>query len=337
MALESDRISSPPTQRLSLERGLLLAGKYELVELAGTGGMAEVFRGIAHGAAGFRRTVAIKRVLEQFSQNPEFVSMFVEEARVGSDLMHPNIVQIHDFDLDGTGRYFLVMEWVEGVNLAEYRHVFQTQKRATPWPLVAAAGIEVLKALSAAHERTDAHGRPAPVYHRDVTPSNILLGRNGIVKLTDFGLARAMDRARMTQPHILKGKLSYVAPEMVEGKDPSPMSDVFSIGVVLWETLSGEKLFRGDTPVDVLRAVRAADIPPLEARRTDLPLDLPQVVHRALAKNPEDRFSSARSMARALANILRLTPHPTGADVIGKAVAETIRTLDGRKLVDPNV
>jgi len=337
MAPDSERQAGGGPPRLSVDRGLLLAGKYELVELAGTGGMAEVFRGIAHGAAGFRRTVAIKRVLEQFGQNPEFVSMFVEEARVGSDLMHPNIVQIHDFDLDGSGRYFLVMEWVEGLNLAEYKHVHQIHRRPTPWPLVTAAGIEVLKALSAAHERTDSHGRAIPVFHRDVTPSNILLGRNGIVKLTDFGLARAMDRARMTQPHILKGKLSYVAPEMVEGKDPSAASDVFSVGVVLWETLTGEKLFRGDSPVDVLRAVRAADVPPLDARRGDLPVDLPQVIHRALSKNPADRFSSARSMARSLANILRLTPHPTGADVIGKAVAEATRTLDGKRLHDNDV
>jgi len=337
MAPDSERHGAQAPQRMSLERGLLLAGKYELVELAGTGGMAEVFRGIAHGAAGFRRTVAIKRVLDQFGQNPEFVSMFVEEARVGSDLMHPNIVQIHDFDLDGTGRYFLVMEWIDGLNLADFRYVHQLQRKPTPWPLVAATGIEVLKALSAAHERTDSHGRAAPVFHRDVTPSNILLGRNGIIKLSDFGLARAMDRARMTQPDILKGKLSYVAPELVDGRDPSPASDLFSVGVVLWETLTGEKLFTGDSPVDVLRAVRAADIPPLDARRNDLPVDLPQVVLRALAKDPSERFSSARSMARALANILRLTPQPTGADVIGKAVTEAMKALDGRRFVDTGV
>lgn len=320
-----------------LDRGLLLAGKYELIERAGSGGMAEVYRGVSHGAAGFRRTVAIKRVLEQFSQNPEFVSMFVEEARVGSDLQHPNVVQILDFDLDGTGRYFLVMEWVDGLTLADFCYAYKLGERRTPWPLVAAYGIEVLKALGAAHGRHDAHGRAAPVFHRDVTPSNILLGRNGIVKLTDFGLARAMDRARMTQPHILKGKLSYVAPELVEGHDPSASSDIFGVGIVLWEALSGEKLFRGDSPVDVLRAVRAADPPPLSGRRDDIPPELHQVVHRALAKSPEDRYGTTRSMARALANILRLTPQGTGADVIAKSVAEASRVLDGRRASEPEV
>lgn len=320
-----------------VERGLLLAGKYELLDLAGSGGMAEVYRGATHGAAGFRRVVAIKRVLEQFSQNPEFVSMFVEEARVGADIHHPNVVQIQDFDLDATGRYFLVMEWVDGLTLGDFSYAHRSTERRTPWPLVAAFGIEVLKALGAAHDRHDAHGRAAPVFHRDVTPSNILLGRNGIVKLTDFGLARAMDRARMTQPHILKGKLSYVSPELIEGHDPSAASDIFGVGIVLWETLAGEKLFRGDSPIEVLRAVKNAEVPPLDGRRDDIPPELHQVVHRALSRLPEDRYTTARSMARALANILRLTPQATGADVIARSVAETLKTLDGRRATENEI
>lgn len=316
------------------ERAYLLAGKYELLELAGTGGMAEVYRGASHGAAGFRRTVAIKRVLEQFTQNPEFVSMFVEEARVGSDLVHPNVVQILDFDIDATGRYFLVMEWVDGLTLGDFCYAHQLEQRRTPWPLIAAYGIEVLNGLGAAHGRKDHQGRAAPVYHRDVTPSNILLGRNGIVKLTDFGLARAMDRARITQPHILKGKLSYVAPEMVEGHDPSVATDLFTVGIVLWEALAGRKLFRGDSPIDLLRAVKAADAPSLSEIRDDIPPELAQIVHRALARAPEDRYASSRSMARALANILRLTPQATGADVIARSVADAARILAGRRAHD---
>lgn len=317
-----------------VNRGLLLAGKYELLELAGEGGMAEVYRGVAHGAAGFRRTVAIKRVLDQYSHNAEFISMFVEEARVGSDIQHPNVVHIYDFDIDSSGRYFLVMEWMDGLNLADWTQAHREAARPTSWPLVAAAGIEVLKALSAAHERRDPTGRPAPVFHRDVTPSNIMLAQNGIVKLTDFGLARAMDRARITQPHILKGKLSYVAPELIEGRDPTHASDLFSAGVVLWEVLAGRKLFVGDNPVDLLRTVRRAEVPSLHEIRPDIPKDLHQVIHRALAKDPDERFTSARSMARALANLLRLSPEPTGADVIGRSVAEASRRLGGRRLSD---
>lgn len=321
-----------PAVRLHAERGTLLAGKYELLELAGAGGMAEVFRGVTHGAGGFRRVVAIKRVLDSLSNNPEFVAMFVEEARVGSEVQHPNVVQIHDFDLDSSGRYFLVMEWIDGLTLNDFCYAYEITGKRTPWPLVAAVGIEVLKALGAAHERRDADGKPIPVFHRDVTPSNVLIGKNGVVKLSDFGLARATDRARTTQPHVLKGKLSYVAPEMIDGHDPSAASDLFSLGVVLFETLAQRKLFVGDSPIELLRAVKAAEVPPLG--REDVPDELIQVVRRALSRDPAERYASARSMARALANILRMTPQSTGADVLGRAVVEAEKVLAGRRAAE---
>lgn len=307
----------------------LLSGKYELCEVAGIGGMAEVFRGYTHGARGFRRQVAIKRVLDELSGNEEFVEMFVEEARVGSSLDHPNVVHIHDFDVDTSGRYFLVMEWVEGLDLSQWTEGFRVQARPTPWSLVTAMGIEILKGLGAAHERVDAKGALSPIFHRDVTPHNVLLSKRGIVKVTDFGLARAMDRARMTRPHILKGKLSYTAPELVNGHDASAQSDIFGVGVVLWEVLAGEKLFTGDGPTHVLERVRACDVPPILEKRPDLPADLGAVVHRALARDPDERFHGARSMARALANILRLTPASTGAEVIGRSVVEARAALHG--------
>lgn len=302
--------------------GSLLAGKYELVELAGEGGMAEVYRAITHGAAGFRRPVAVKRILEPLSDNPEFVQMFVEEARVVSELQHPNIVQIHDFDKDDVGSYFLVMEWIEGMSHLSWVRAHQVAGTNTPWPLVTAMGIEVLKALGAAHERMDSKGQPAPIYHRDVTPGNILMNVMGIVKLSDFGLARAMDRARMTQPQMVKGKLSYLAPELTHGEDPTVQTDLFGIGVVLWEALSGAKLFRGEGPLQVLHAVRAAEIPPLAEYRDDVPKELEAAIGRALHPDPRKRFRTARSMVRALANLLRMTPEPTGADRIARSVRD---------------
>jgi serine/threonine-protein kinase len=177
------------------DRGKVLAEKYELIDVAGEGGMATVWRARTRGAAGFARTVAVKRILEGLSDNPEFVAMFVEEARVVADLSHPNVVQIHDFDADDEGNYFLVSEWVEGLTLSAWCIAHESVGWKTPWPLLCGVGIEVLKGLGAAHERRDEEGRPAPVFHRDVTPHNVLLGLNGIVKLTDFGLASAMDRA----------------------------------------------------------------------------------------------------------------------------------------------
>ncbi len=311
--------------------GKRLAGKYEIVSLAGAGGMAEVFRGITHGAEGFQRPVAIKRILEALCDNPQFVGMFVEEARVVSELQHPNIVQIHDFDRDSDGTYFLIMEWVEGLTLFDWCRAHRDFGQHAPWHLVTAMGIEVLKALSAAHEREDAQGMLAPVFHRDVTPQNIMLNINGTVKLADFGLARAMDRARMTQPHVLKGKLTYLAPELVMGGAPSAQSDIFGVGIVLWEALAGRKLFDGDGPLEILDRVREANVPDLTEFRPDAPSHLHAAVHKALRREPNGRFSSAKTMVRALANILRMTPESTSADVLRKSVLEARQRLRARQ------
>ena len=166
----------------------LIAGKYELLTLAGEGGMAVVWKALMRGAGSFARTVAIKRITAGKHADPSFIKMFEEEARVGSQLHHPNIVQILDFGRDEEGGYYLVMEWMEGLDLFQWVRSFPRQSLATPWPLVTAIGIEVLRGLSAAHEREGDGGVPAPVFHRDVSPSNILLGSNGTAKLTDFGV-----------------------------------------------------------------------------------------------------------------------------------------------------
>lgn len=302
--------------------GRLLGGKYELLALAGRGGMAEVFRATTHGVAGFRRPVAVKRIIDELSEDPKFVAMFVEEARVTAALQHPNIVQIHDFDRDEDGAYFLVMEWVDGLNLHEWRMAHRAVEEPAPWHLAAAIGIEILKALNSAHTHRNEDGKLSPVFHRDVTPQNILMGTNGVVRLADFGLARAMDRARTTQPEMVKGKLGYIAPEMTRGADPSVQTDIFGVGIVLWEALAGRKLFKGDTPLDVLQKVRDAQVPPLAESRPDLPQSLCDALHRALQKEPERRYSSARSMVRALANILRMTPESTSNDVIARSIAQ---------------
>jgi len=297
----------------------MLAGRYELTECIGKGGMATVFRATMHGAAGFRRQVAVKRLLTSLINNPEFIAMFVEEARVGSLLQHPNIVQILDFAQDDEGRYFLVMEWVEGPDLCGWLDAFECRNLQTPWPLVSAIGIEALHGLNAAHTRLDDEGMPAPVIHRDVAPQNILIGSNGVVKLSDFGLSRAADRARMTNPDIVKGKLSYLAPELSHGVAASPQSDIFGLGVVLWEALAGRKLYEGQNDIEVFLAAREADIPSLQQFRPDIPTALGQTVHRALAHDPAKRFSSAHHMARALASICR-EAGTTDASVLARSV-----------------
>jgi serine/threonine-protein kinase len=288
--------------------------------------MAVVWEAIVHGASGFRKRVAVKRVLERFRAYPEVTAMFVEEARVGAALQHPNIVQVHDFGQDERGDYFLVSELVSGPHLGSYVKSFGEQQGA-PWPMVAAICIEVLRALDAAHSRIDESGRAAPVLHRDVSPANILLDRSGVVKLADFGLARAMDRGRTTRPDIVKGKLSYLAPELVLGKDASPQSDLFAVGIVLWEALTGEKLFDAETDIAVVKLVREARVPLLAQKRPSLPLALTSVVHRALEREPERRFASAREMLQSLTGELRILPSATDSGALARSVADASRRL----------
>ncbi|MFN0246522.1 MAG: serine/threonine-protein kinase, partial [Kofleriaceae bacterium] len=221
--------------------GQTVDNKYQLVQIAGEGGMATVYKAVIHGAAGFQRTVAVKHVRPEFRAFKNYIDMFIEEARVGSDLAHPNIVQVHDFVAEG-GSYYLIMEWVEGIDLGAFIDSYRTANIPVPWPLVVAIGIGTLRGLGAAHTRVAADGSLAPVIHRDISPHNVLLGINGGVKLSDFGLARARDRiASLTAPGTVKGKLSYLAPEVAFGKPNTVQSDLFGVGNILWETLTGER------------------------------------------------------------------------------------------------
>lgn len=300
--------------------GQLVHGRYELLELAGEGGMAQVFRAVTRGAAGFSRMVALKRIREQLTSSTEFVRMFIEEARVCSELDHGNIVQVHDFGVDPRG-YYLVMEWVDGVHLAQYMDVLSARAQPLPWRHAAAIGAAVLAGLSAAHRHVDGEGRAAPIIHRDVTPQNILLSVSGVAKLSDFGLARAMDRVSTTAPDVIKGKLSYLAPELVRGEQASEQSDLYSLGIVLWEALAGERLFWADSASERIRKVREAQIPPLEGRRSSLPAELVAIVARALAREPRERFGSAQEMHDAL--LLSMGDQLVGARELGQAAIDT--------------
>ena len=300
--------------------GRLIVGKYELVSPAGEGGMAMVWKAIVRGAGSFQKLVAIKRIQAGKNADPSFIKMFEEEARVGSQLQHPNVVQIMDFGRDEEGGYYLVMEWVEGLDMFQWVRSYHRAMKVTPWPLVAAIGIEVLRGLSAAHDRTTDTGEPAPIIHRDVSPSNILLGTNGTAKLTDFGLARAMDRASMTRPNVIKGKLAYCAPELITGAKANARTDIFGLGVVIWEALAQKRLFTGKNDLEVLLAVRKGAIPSLTAEREDIPAALDTVIQQSLAANPEERYQTAKEMARALASVLRSTTEHTDAEPLGASV-----------------
>ncbi len=306
--------------------GHIIAGKYELEEVAGSGGMATVWRAMQRGAAGFRRPVCIKRIRPELAHDEHFVELFVEEARVCSQLVHPNVVQIYDFGQDD-GLYYLVMEWVDGLSLSRFAQAMHEQRVLPSWPLVAAVAIEALKGLGAAHDRCDEHGTPTPIYHRDVSPQNILLGSNGVVKLTDFGLARATDRARMTAPEIIKGKVGYLAPELTQAKSPSPQSDIYALGVVLWQALAGRKLFAGSNDIDTFVAASRGEVPPLGEARPDVPRAFASIIERALALDPEDRFRSAEQMGRVIAKLLRSADAHPDARFIATHVSDVRQYL----------
>jgi serine/threonine-protein kinase len=305
--------------------GRVLADKYELLELVGQGGVAFVWRGVTHGAAGFRRPVAVKRLVPSCVGHPEIEAMFVEEARLGTVLRHPNIVQVHDFGRDDEGQHYLVAEWVEGLDFKEYLSRLAAHGRRAPWTTIVAIAVEVLRALDAAHTRRNDDGVPTPVLHRDVTPTNILIDVTGVVKLIDFGMALSKDRDRITRPDIVKGKLSYLSPEIMLGSEPTPQSDLFGLGVVLWEAFTGERLFDAPTDVEVVELVRAAHVPLLSARRPELPISLVGLVHQALARDPSRRFASARQMMRELTTVLRALPESVDGAVLADAILSASR------------
>jgi len=249
--------------------------------------------------------------------------MFLEEARIGAELQHANLVQVFDLFSDPRGAYCLVMEWIEGIDLRSLTKAYARASRPMPWPLVAHVAMGVLRGLAAAHERRLRDGTPAPVVHRDVSPQNVLLGLNGSIKLGDFGIARARDRAQsMTAPGIVKGTVSYMAPEILRGTPAVPASDLFSLACTLWEALAGEKLFDAKTDMEVVHQIRSGEIRSLDDKRPDLPLRLVAAVHRCLSSEPTLRFASARVMIAELQEILRGSGPQDDSDVVvGRTVA----------------
>jgi eukaryotic-like serine/threonine-protein kinase len=308
--------------------GHVIDGKYELISIAGEGGMATVYKAVVRGAAGFQRKVAVKHIKPEYRALKNYIDMFIEEARVGSELAHPNIVQVHDFCSED-GSYYLVMEWVDGIDLGGFIKAHGDMGRPVPWTLAATIGIGTLRGLGAAHDRVAPDGTPAPVIHRDVSPHNVLLGINGVVKLSDFGLARARDRAAsLTAPGTVKGKLSYLAPEVTFGKPNTAQSDLFGVGSVLWETLTGERLFDGKTDIEIFKKIRACQVPPIAERRPDVPAALVAVLDTSLSADPANRYVTADEFALALGQVMKQAVGVNAAAELGAAVAMARGRLD---------
>ncbi len=279
--------------------------RYTITERLDHGGMAEVFRGVAESMEGFKKNVAIKRILPNLTKNQKFVSMFLDEARLSLFLQHANIVQVFDISRTPDAAYFLVMEFVDGCNL---KGLIERQKQKGKRIDVGHTiylMIECCKALHYAHSLEHPEtNEPLGIVHRDISPPNILLSKNGEVKLVDFGLAKANSQIESTDPGVVKGKFSYLSPEAASGLDVDHRADVFAVGIILWELFTGKRLFYGDTDYQTVELVRQAKVPSLTAVNSEIEPELEQVVRKALARDPDDRYQNAADLGDALAQFL---------------------------------
>jgi serine/threonine protein kinase len=298
-------------------------GQYQIVRRLAFGGMAEVFLGRTDGADGFAKDVVIKRVLPQHCQNLEFVAMFRDEARITAQLFHGNIVQVVEFG-ESEGQHYLVLEYVNGPSLSRTLAALKKASRRLSVAEAAHIAAEVARALDYAHRKRGADGAPLLVVHRDVTPSNILLSREGEVKLADFGIARARARLSSTSSEsgVLKGKLAYMAPEMLRTGATGPMIDLFALGAVLYAMLSGSPAFRGDTEAETISRILSMEPEPLERVAPEVPAELAALVAQLLEKDPARRPERAMHVADALARIVPAT------EAAAELLASTLHGLE---------
>ncbi|MFN2386485.1 MAG: TonB family protein [Thermoanaerobaculia bacterium] len=317
----SESIPTPPPQRAAEPAPISGSGpdrfgQYQLIERIASGGMAELYKARRTGVEGFQKIVAIKKILPHMADNEEFIAMFADEAKLAAQLNHPNIVHIYDLGKIEEGGYFIAMEYVDGRDLRTILQAGRDNGAPLPTPLAVYIAAKVAAALDYAHRRRDHDGHELNIVHRDVSPQNILISFEGDIKLCDFGIAKAASKASQTQSGALKGKVQYMSPEQAWGQPLDRRSDLFSLGAVLCEMLTGEKLFRGDSDLTILEKVRAAEVAPPSQSNPDVPRTLDSIVLRALAREQEDRYANASDLLRDLEAVLyAYIPAPGSADL----------------------
>ena len=284
-------------------------GKYELLDLIGTGGMAEIFKARVAGPDGFEKVQVVKKILPMYAQHRAFIKMLIAEAKVSSVLQHANIVQIFELgEIDGV--YYIAMEWVDGPDLLRILTDCTRYTIRMKGELALFMVSEICKGLAYAHSATDTRGRPLHIIHRDVSPSNVLISRQGDVKVMDFGVARAdlerasQDRRHKTADGVLKGKLGYMSPEQVIGAEIDHRSDIFALGIMLFEALTLKRLFLGKTDLDTLINIRDVKIDSKLRKHNYIPQGIQALIRKALAQDPRDRFQSASDFQEAILDYL---------------------------------
>jgi serine/threonine protein kinase len=287
-------------------------GRYKIVRKVADGGMAEIFLATQLGREGFQKPVILKRIHSSIYADPQFRNMFIDEAHISMGLSHSNIVQILDLGV-GSGRYFLVMEAVDGWDLGRVLHRAATAGVALPRELGLHVVAEVCRALAYAHGKVNpVDGRPLGIVHRDVSPQNILLSDQGEVKLTDFGIAKAMNKREHTGTGVVKGKVAFMSPEQALGKPIDARSDLFAVGTVLYQLMARVRPFEAATDLEILLRVQHAEFKPAHVVAPDLPAEVSAIIQRAMQLDPDLRFQSADEMLTAIEAVLRTVFRPVG-------------------------
>jgi TonB family protein len=290
-------------------------GQFQLIEKIATGGMAEVYKARMSGVEGFQKIVAIKKILPHMAASDDFMTMFADEAKLAAQLNHPNIIHIYDLGkVDNS--YYIAMEYVEGRDLRSILKSGSEHGLPLPPELALFIASKLAAALDYAHRRKDFNGDDLSLVHRDVSPQNVLISYEGDIKLCDFGIAKAASKSSQTQAGALKGKLQYMSPEQASGKPLDRRSDLFSLGSCLYEMLTGEKLFAGESDMTILDQVRNVKAQPPSSKNPDVPKRVDSIVLKALAKSPEDRYQNASDLQRDLESVLyTFSPAPGSADL----------------------
>ncbi len=304
-------------------------GRYQLLAKLATGGMAQVFLARQSGLEGFEKLVVLKRILPHLAENDEFVRMFLQEARVAARLNHPNVAQIYDLGKEGD-TYFIAMEYVHGEDFRRLVRQAGREGRTLPVPLACRMIIGACEGLEFAHQKTDDQGRPLNIVHRDVSPQNLLVTFEGGIKVIDFGIAKAADSASHTRTGVLKGKYSYMSPEQADGQRVDRRSDVFALGIVLYELVTQTRLFKRHTDLATIRAVIDCSVPPPSHFNPAVDPELEAVLLRVLAKDRNKRMPSAGQLQLELEEYLRQRQLPGSTahlkQFVREVYAERLRT-----------